>query len=160
MKNKNPIIKIYVYCFKFLGFLFLSILCVKNNKLQLVIEILSVILYLMYHYMKVFLGSASIFSNLSSIVATPIDEEELSEFMPQYQKGKNTNSRNRTNISKEQADILQSVFEINPFPDVTMRRQLETVTELPVRVIQVWFQNRRREKKIKRKDFEDLPDDK
>lgn len=106
------------------------------------------------------LGSISIFSNFSSLIATPINEDELSEIIPQYHKGKSSNSRNRTNIAKDQADILQSVFEINPFPDLTMRRQLEKVTELSSRVIQVWFQNRRREKKIKRKDFDDIPEDK
>lgn len=100
------------------------------------------------------------FSNLSSIVATPVDEEELSELMPSYQKGKLSSSRIRTNITKEQADILQSVFDINPFPDTTMRKQLEKVTELPARVIQVWFQNRRSKRKIKKKGPEEPMDEK
>lgn len=57
-------------------------------------------------------------------------------------------SRNRTIITKEQATFLQSVFEINHFPDAGIRKQLERVTGLPGRVIQVWFQNRRRKMKI------------
>lgn len=56
--------------------------------------------------------------------------------------------RNRTSISKEQAKILQNVFELNQFPDSEVRKKLEGITGLPGRVIQVWFQNRRREKKL------------
>lgn len=56
--------------------------------------------------------------------------------------------RNRTSISKEQAKILQNVFELNQFPDSEVRKKLEGITGLPPRVIQVWFQNRRREKKM------------
>lgn len=56
--------------------------------------------------------------------------------------------RNRTIITKEQATFLQNVFEINHFPDAGIRNQLERVTGLPGRVIQVWFQNRRRKMKI------------
>lgn len=95
-------------------------------------------------------------------MATPLDEEEFNELVPLGQKGspeKSGNSRSRTNITKEQANILQSVFEINPFPDAVMRRQLEEVTELPRRVIQVWFQNRRSKQKIKKKGPEEQYED-
>lgn len=57
-------------------------------------------------------------------------------------------SRNRTVINKEQAAFLQNVFDINHFPDAGLRKQLERATGLPGRVIQVWFQNRRRKMKI------------
>lgn len=62
--------------------------------------------------------------------------------------------RNRTNINKEQATFLQNVFEINHFPDAGLRKQLERATGLPGRVIQVWFQNRRRKLKITGRNYE------
>lgn len=61
------------------------------------------------------------------------------------------NMRNRTSITKEQTNILQNVFEVNCFPDIDVKRQLQRVTGLSTRVIQVWFQNRRREQKYKKK---------
>lgn len=94
-------------------------------------------------------------------MATPIDDDELNDLVPPSQKSiheKGSNSRSRTNITKEQANILQSVFDVNPFPDAVMRHQLEEVTELPRRVIQVWFQNRRSKKKMKKKGPEELDD--
>lgn len=63
-------------------------------------------------------------------------------------------SRNRTNINKEQAAFLQNVFEINHFPNPSLRKQLERVTGLPGRVIQVWFQNRRRKMKITGRNYD------
>lgn len=62
--------------------------------------------------------------------------------------------RNRTVINKEQATFLQNVFEINHFPDGGVRKQLERVTGLPARVIQVWFQNRRRKLKITGRSYD------
>nr|CAI5854439.1 unnamed protein product [Callosobruchus analis] len=59
--------------------------------------------------------------------------------------------RNRTVISKKQVEVLQAVFDVNPFPSKDIRTRLEKVTGLPMRVIRVWFQNRRREKKYKSK---------
>ncbi|KAG5890745.1 hypothetical protein JTB14_013092 [Gonioctena quinquepunctata] len=58
--------------------------------------------------------------------------------------------RSRTSITKEQSKALQNAFEINPFIDDHMKNQLEITTGLPGRVIKIWFQNRRRENKIKR----------
>lgn len=43
------------------------------------------------------------------------------------------------------------MFDINRFPNVDDRFHLEKMTGLPSRVIQVWFQNRRREQKYKNK---------
>ncbi|CAH1964174.1 unnamed protein product [Acanthoscelides obtectus] len=60
-------------------------------------------------------------------------------------------TRNRTVISKKQVEVLQAVFDVNPFPSKDIRTRLEKVTGLPMRVIRVWFQNRRREKKYKSK---------
>lgn len=57
-------------------------------------------------------------------------------------------TRSRTSISKEKAMILQKIFELNKFPDAEIRMKLQEITGLPARVIQVWFQNRRRENKM------------
>lgn len=95
-----------------------------------------------------------------AILASLVDPEGkkcLQELSLKKTKGSKTistmdrfslSSRNRTIISKEQVTFLQNVFEINHFPDAGVRKQLERVTGLPGRVIQVWFQNRRRKMKI------------
>ncbi|CAH1155424.1 unnamed protein product [Phaedon cochleariae] len=49
--------------------------------------------------------------------------------------------RNRTTISKEQAQALQAAFDKNPY---YTKGDLEQTTRLPERVIKIWFQNRRR----------------
>ncbi|XP_050503453.1 homeobox protein Hox-B4-like [Diabrotica virgifera virgifera] len=59
------------------------------------------------------------------------------------------NTRNRTSISKPQAEILKKAFEKNPFVDNDTKEQLEAATGLPGRVVKIWFQNRRRENKNK-----------
>lgn len=74
--------------------------------------------------------------------------ESSKESTPQHNIEKLINIRNRTSISKEQAKVLQNVFEMNKFPDSKVRKKLQEMTGLPSRVIQVWFQNRRREKKM------------
>ncbi|CAG9831541.1 unnamed protein product [Diabrotica balteata] len=62
--------------------------------------------------------------------------------------------RSRTCINKEQAKILQDAFDKNQFVDNQTQINLEQITGLPGKVIKVWFQNRRREKKIVKKFIE------
>lgn len=62
--------------------------------------------------------------------------------------------RNRTTISKSQTKILLEVFGTNQFPDSELKTKLQARTGLSTRVIQVWFQNRRREKKMNIKYME------
>merc|ERR1712083_238173 len=54
----------------------------------------------------------------------------------------------RTTIKAKQLDVLRNVFEKTPKPTRLMREQVAKETGLPMRVIQVWFQNKR--SKVKR----------
>merc|ERR1719469_1045695 len=54
----------------------------------------------------------------------------------------------RTTIKAKQFDVLRSVFDQNPKPTRLIREQVVKETGLPMRVIQVWFQNKR--SKVKR----------
>lgn len=49
----------------------------------------------------------------------------------------------RTTIKSKQLDILKAAFKSNQKPTRNIREQLATETGLNMRVIQVWFQNRR-----------------
>ena len=49
----------------------------------------------------------------------------------------------RTTIKAKQLEVLKNCFDQNPKPTRLMREQLAKETGLPMRVIQVWFQNKR-----------------
>ena len=53
----------------------------------------------------------------------------------------------RTNISSKQLEILKNVFNQSPKPTRMSREQLAKDTGLSMRVIQVWFQNKRSKEK-------------
>ena len=53
----------------------------------------------------------------------------------------------RTTIKAKQLEILRNVFNQTPKPTRLMREQLAKETGLPMRVIQVWFQNKRSKEK-------------
>ena len=53
----------------------------------------------------------------------------------------------RTNITAKQLEMLKNVFNSNPKPTRLMREQLAKDTSLSMRVIQVWFQNKRSKEK-------------
>lgn len=115
----------------------------------------------------------SLLASLATMVGQHQKTEIGSEYRPEVNKptpeipkdpsmlsmSKLLHIRNRTSISKEQAKILQNVFELNQFPDSEVRKKLEGITGLPGRVIQVWFQNRRREKKMIVKQKEKIQED-
>ena len=54
----------------------------------------------------------------------------------------------RTTIKSKQLDILKAAFKSNQKPTRNIREQLATETGLNMRVIQVWFQNRRSKVRI------------
>ena len=53
----------------------------------------------------------------------------------------------RTTIKAKQLEVLKNVFMATPKPTRLMREQLAKETGLPMRVIQVWFQNKRSKEK-------------
>ncbi len=53
----------------------------------------------------------------------------------------------RTNITAKQLEMLKTVFVATPKPTRPMREQLAKETGLSMRVIQVWFQNKRSKEK-------------
>ena len=53
----------------------------------------------------------------------------------------------RTTIKAKQLEILKNCFDQNPKPTRQVREQLAKETGLPMRVIQVWFQNKRSKEK-------------
>ncbi|KAF7638735.1 Homeobox domain-containing protein [Meloidogyne graminicola] len=56
----------------------------------------------------------------------------------------------RTTISQEQLDMLNKIFETTPKPSKHARAILAIDSGLSMRVIQVWFQNRRsKERRLK-----------
>ncbi|VUZ43718.1 unnamed protein product [Hymenolepis diminuta] len=64
----------------------------------------------------------------------------------------NSGKRGRTTLSAKQRARLEQVFETNPRPNTKVREALAVELGLPVRVVQVWFQNQRaREKALSAK---------
>ena len=53
----------------------------------------------------------------------------------------------RTTIKAKQLEMLRAIFNANPKPTRAVREQLAKDTGLPMRVIQVWFQNKRSKEK-------------
>lgn len=53
----------------------------------------------------------------------------------------------RTNITAKQLEMLKNIFQQNPKPTRLIREQLAKDTNLSMRVIQVWFQNKRSKEK-------------
>ncbi|CAH8439725.1 unnamed protein product [Schistosoma rodhaini] len=64
----------------------------------------------------------------------------------------NANKRPRTTISAKQLEALKRVYSESPKPVRHIREQLSEETGLDMRVVQVWFQNRRAKEKRLKKD--------
>ncbi|UYV79286.1 LHX3 [Cordylochernes scorpioides] len=63
-----------------------------------------------------------------------------------------TSKRPRTTISAKQLETLKSAYSSSPKPARHVREQLSQDTGLDMRVVQVWFQNRRAKEKRLKKD--------
>ena len=60
--------------------------------------------------------------------------------------------RPRTTISQKQLEILKTAYCISPKPSRHVRQELSDKTGLDMRVVQVWFQNKRAKDKRTKKD--------
>jgi LIM homeobox protein 3/4 len=65
--------------------------------------------------------------------------------------------RPRTTITAKQLETLRSAYTQSPKPSRHVREQLSQETGLDMRVIQVWFQNRRAKDKRMKKEEEQTP---
>ena len=73
------------------------------------------------------------------------EEEEQDDDKKECKDGKRRGPR--TTIKAKQLEMLRTIFNQNPKPTRAMREQLAKDTGLPMRVIQVWFQNKRSKEK-------------
>merc|ERR1719273_1262128 len=62
------------------------------------------------------------------------------------------NKRPRTTITARQMEVLKNAYKTSPKPARHVREQLAQDTGLDMRVVQVWFQNRRAKEKRLKKD--------
>ncbi|KAF2353455.1 Zinc finger LIM-type [Trinorchestia longiramus] len=70
--------------------------------------------------------------------------------VPDDEKGGNKRRGPRTTIKAKQLEVLKVAFNNTPKPTRHIREQLAKETGLPMRVIQVWFQNKRsKERRMK-----------
>ncbi|CAF4416588.1 unnamed protein product, partial [Adineta steineri] len=63
-----------------------------------------------------------------------------------------TNKRSRTTVTQKQLEILKKVYTTSIKPGRHIRESLAKDTGLDIRVVQVWFQNRRAKEKRLKKD--------
>ena len=76
------------------------------------------------------------------------ENEEGDEKEDEKKEGKDGKRRGpRTTIKAKQLEVLRTVFNQTPKPTRVVREQLAKDTQLPMRVIQVWFQNKRSKEK-------------
>ena len=74
------------------------------------------------------------------------DNDDLDKDLDDDDKKEGKDGRRRgprTTIKAKQLEVLKNCFDSNPKPTRLMREQLAKDTGLPMRVIQVWFQNKR-----------------
>ncbi|QQP42053.1 LIM/homeobox protein Lhx3_ putative, partial [Caligus rogercresseyi] len=75
------------------------------------------------------------------------EEDNDSESSSSEERGGNKRRGPRTTIKAPQLEVLQEVFGKNPKPNRSLRESLAKKTGLAMRVIQVWFQNKRSKEK-------------
>ncbi|GAA5939207.1 hypothetical protein JCM1841_003176 [Sporobolomyces salmonicolor] len=89
-------------------------------------------------------GSAS--SSHGSELAVPTDGELTQTFYDPFR------IKHRRRTSPPQLKVLEYHFDLNPKPDITLRKALSEQLDMTPREVQVWFQNRRAKvKKLREK---------
>lgn len=64
----------------------------------------------------------------------------------------NKKKKNRTYINKEASKELLQAFKKDPFPSAKKRAFLANKTTIPIRSVQIWFQNQRQKNKLSYKN--------
>ena len=83
-----------------------------------------------------------------SPISNDDDNEDDADLSDSEKRDKENKRRGpRTTIKAKQLEVLKNVFMATPKPTRLMREQLAKETGLPMRVIQVWFQNKRSKEK-------------
>ncbi|KAI9144087.1 Homeodomain-like protein, partial [Paraphysoderma sedebokerense] len=57
----------------------------------------------------------------------------------------------RSRLTREQTSVLKRVYSLTYFPDKATKEQLSKELNIPVRTIQIWFQNQRQYHRLKMK---------
>ncbi|XP_030142575.2 LIM/homeobox protein Lhx3 isoform X1 [Taeniopygia guttata] len=82
--------------------------------------------------------------------ASPVVPSPLTR--PASAEAESTAKRPRTTITAKQLETLKNAYNNSPKPARHVREQLSSETGLDMRVVQVWFQNRRAKEKRLKKD--------
>uniref|UniRef100_A0A8R1DUD0 Uncharacterized protein n=1 Tax=Caenorhabditis japonica TaxID=281687 RepID=A0A8R1DUD0_CAEJA len=80
------------------------------------------------------------------------DYEQAREKQSAESEGDGSNKRPRTTISAKSLETLKQAYQTSSKPARHVREQLAAETGLDMRVVQVWFQNRRAKEKRLKKD--------
>ncbi|KAF1748330.1 hypothetical protein GCK72_024797 [Caenorhabditis remanei] len=80
------------------------------------------------------------------------DYEQARDKHTAESEGDGSNKRPRTTISAKSLDTLKQAYQASSKPARHVREQLAAETGLDMRVVQVWFQNRRAKEKRLKKD--------
>lgn len=92
-------------------------------------------------------SSAVVKQEKKDVSKSPSGKKGSSKITPSSSSGTTTTSRKsrkkRTKITEEQLVMLKKTYKENSIPDYGEREALAELTGLSIRVVQVWFQNRR-----------------
>jgi hypothetical protein len=75
--------------------------------------------------------------------------DELRANSPEYTQKTRPNMSKRTSISKQQTSILNEYYLVNHYPNQEEKLKLSRMLNLSERTIQIWFQNRRQNRRTR-----------